>query len=76
MSVPSVLNTQLNKEEARTLTHKRCQLQKDETRLRGERDAGKWWKEMEEVLRKGQEDREEREKRRQTQTRRGIQGGD
>lgn len=54
----------------------RCQLQKDETRLRGERDGGKWWKEMEVVFGKGQEKREEREKRRQTQTRRGIQGGD
>lgn len=76
MSIPSVFNTQLNKEEARALTHKRCQLQKDETRLRGERDVGKWWKEMEVVFGKGQEKREEREKRRQTQARRGIQGGD
>lgn len=46
-----------------TLTHKRLQLQNNEMRLRGERDDGKWWKEMEGVFRKegGENRKKERE---------------
>lgn len=51
-----------------TLTHKRLELQKDESRLRGERVDGKWWKEMEEVFRKeGGEDRGKKEEKKREQ---------
>lgn len=51
-----------------TVTHKRFNLQQDESRLKGERDYGKWRREIEEVQeggRRGQ--RKKRTKRAQTE---------